>query len=332
MSIADDMGNLRQEITDAGCCRQEFLSEAKTDVSDFIAGCATQRQEMAAEQKADREQSVAALKNSSGVFIINCTAERHEMVAEQAALIANCETERQEMAAEQKADRKQLVAALKNASEVFITNCTAERQEMAAEQVVLITNCETERREMAAGLKAEITEYITTLKNNTDSLLNNNSDERTAMRKAWRGEGRVVKPTFQEPVAENTVVTAEVKVEPESKPELEPAAETTVPFVSESPVESGGNGNNQTEPEVSVSDEMNELKAKMLETVLGSAEGISLTEIGDKIGVEWRKLIRPARDLLDSGQVKKEDINYFPKEAQGQEPEKGNKNYSSDYF
>jgi len=33
---------------------------------------------------------------------------------------------------------------------------------------------------------------------------------------------------------------------------------------------------------------------------------------GKKIGVEWRTLIRPAKEILEIGNVQKKDTNYYP--------------------
>jgi len=54
------------------------------------------------------------------------------------------------------------------------------------------------------------------------------------------------------------------------------------------------------------------LKEKVLKVINNSPKGITLTKAGKKIGVEWRTLIRPAKDLLKVGDVRKKDTYYFP--------------------
>jgi len=54
------------------------------------------------------------------------------------------------------------------------------------------------------------------------------------------------------------------------------------------------------------------LKEKVLKVINNSPKGITLTKAGKKIGVEWRTLIRPAKDLLKVGDVRKKDTHYFP--------------------
>jgi hypothetical protein len=55
-----------------------------------------------------------------------------------------------------------------------------------------------------------------------------------------------------------------------------------------------------------------DLKEKILKVINKSPKGISLTKAGKKIGVEWRTLIRPAKELLEVGDVRKKDTYYFP--------------------
>lgn len=54
------------------------------------------------------------------------------------------------------------------------------------------------------------------------------------------------------------------------------------------------------------------LKEKVLKVIRSSPKGISLPNAGKKIGVEWRRLVRPAKELLKEGEVRKRDTHYFP--------------------
>lgn len=68
-------------------------------------------------------------------------------------------------------------------------------------------------------------------------------------------------------------------------------------------------------------DDIESLKERILEVVSGSSSGITLTAIGSQMEIEWRKLIRPARDLLNEGLIRKEDVEYFPKREERPEQE-----------
>jgi hypothetical protein len=54
------------------------------------------------------------------------------------------------------------------------------------------------------------------------------------------------------------------------------------------------------------------LKFKILKAIKASPEGITLAKTGKKVGVEWRKLIRPAKELVEAGLVAKKETQYFP--------------------
>lgn len=75
--------------------------------------------------------------------------------------------------------------------------------------------------------------------------------------------------------------------------------------------------------QVQEEDDIESLKDRILEVVAASPSGISLTAIGSQMEIEWRKLIRPARDLLNDGLIRKEEVEYFPKleETEEQEPD-----------
>ncbi|MFA4876983.1 MAG: hypothetical protein WC586_06185 [Methanoregula sp.] len=53
------------------------------------------------------------------------------------------------------------------------------------------------------------------------------------------------------------------------------------------------------------------LKGKILKVLKGSPDGITLAKAGKKVGVEWRKLVKPARELLEEGMVTKKETQYF---------------------
>ena len=54
------------------------------------------------------------------------------------------------------------------------------------------------------------------------------------------------------------------------------------------------------------------LKQKILKVIKAAPEGITLANAGKKVKVEWRKLIRPAKELLEEGMVTKKETQYFP--------------------
>ncbi|MFA5294442.1 MAG: hypothetical protein WC382_02875 [Methanoregulaceae archaeon] len=72
------------------------------------------------------------------------------------------------------------------------------------------------------------------------------------------------------------------------------------------PVEQGGP---KKEPEKEPGDE---LQAEVLKVIRHSPKGISLAEAGKKLDIEWRKLIGPAKHLMEEGTIRKKESRYFP--------------------
>jgi len=54
------------------------------------------------------------------------------------------------------------------------------------------------------------------------------------------------------------------------------------------------------------------LKQKILKVIKASPNGITLAKTGKKVGIEWRKLVKPAKELVEAGLVAKKETQYFP--------------------
>jgi hypothetical protein len=87
--------------------------------------------------------------------------------------------------------------------------------------------------------------------------------------------------------------------EPETETKPEPVAETDV----------------EAEPEGAIAEELDEREG-LISEILGlledTADGLRMVEIAETLGVEnWRSLIPIMRELLDDGDIKKEESTYF---------------------
>jgi len=102
-------------------------------------------------------------------------------------------------------------------------------------------------------------------------------------------EVKTVEETIEEPAEEATIE--------------EPAEEAAV----EEPVE-------EAEPEMEKA-EQEDLGGRILDLIEDNPEGLKMTQIADMLGIEnWRSLIPAMRELMDDGEIKKEDTQYFPAE------------------
>jgi uncharacterized coiled-coil DUF342 family protein len=114
-------------------------------------------------------------------------------------------------------------------------------------------------------------------------------------------------PEVEEVSAEETAPVAE-----EEAPPTEPAApvfEVAPPVEEEAiPVEEEV----PDEETVSAEGDRGELQDKMLSLINSHAAGLKLVDLGEELGVPWRSLIPLARNLVESDQVTKVDVFYYP--------------------
>lgn len=56
-----------------------------------------------------------------------------------------------------------------------------------------------------------------------------------------------------------------------------------------------------------------DLEARALDGIRAAdPDGITLPDLGDALGVEWRRLIAPVKALLDRGEIEKVESKYYP--------------------
>jgi hypothetical protein len=223
-----------------------------------------------------------------------------------------------------KSDTEQILTDAKNIVEDF----SAEKKRMGDElrsdlkEAVKTTKADTggklrefsdARTEMSKELDKELKEHTTGIRNSVTSLLNDAknqindfAEERVKMRTELRKElgeynsgikkdGGNLLSDFS---AVRMVTVKELQdMHEEWQRMVKPKAEVKA----------------NVEEEIEMGEaELGELKNKVQEIINASPNGISLTGIGLKLDVEWRKLIRPAKELLEAGTIRKEDLNYFP--------------------
>lgn len=161
-------------------------------------------------------------------------------------------------------------------------------------------------------------------------LLNSYKEEIDGMAAMWRNFSKIMQqrragvPPEAPPVKEEAVPEVEEEVPVEAaapaepaEEEAPPAEEETAPKVeAEVPVEETLPVEEEEAPpvekEVAPLEEREELQNRMLSIINSRPDGIRLVDIGEELSVAWRSLIPLARNLVESGQVAKVDILYYP--------------------
>lgn len=99
-----------------------------------------------------------------------------------------------------------------------------------------------------------------------------------------------------------------------------------IPFLLPAPILSQANvGEDRSEeaeylvpkelPSRSAPAEFNEQLSQIPRVLSQNPDGLTLVEIGDHMGVEWRRLTGAASELMDSGRIEKDGKKYFLKKS-----------------
>ena len=214
-------------------------------------------------------------------------------------LLADFDSVHQEMADNQRRELAKFKSDL-DASEVERKKeDQAEVTQRAIDIENLLADFDSAHHEMAEKLRAELDKVKPELAAVVTSMLNEFREEREEAAAAWKGllagmaslREKVTITGSAEVKAAVEVATVEEAIkeeEPEEKDLEEVVAEEE-----------------KVEEEADLSDEI----VGLLED---NPDGLRMVEIADILGIEsWRSLIPVMRELLDDGEVRKEDSTYF---------------------
>ncbi|UUX93044.1 hypothetical protein [Methanoplanus endosymbiosus] len=169
---------------------------------------------------------------------------------------------------------------------------------------------------------SELKDYTHKLLNDAKTELDGYNNERSRMHNAW------IKNTAYDISEDSTdiqyshggetgppevKIQAEIAVQEINIPEPKTASDTKDPKnVTVDEAELSDDEMSSLDSEEIHESEFENLTGKIYDAIQNSGNGVSLRDIGDKLDIEWRKLIRPAKKLLDEESIKKIDVNYFP--------------------
>jgi hypothetical protein len=178
---------------------------------------------------------------------------------------------------------------------------------------------------MADQLTEKLASFRTDLSVSVAGFMGELMKDRTEAAQAWNSILSAMR-TSGDPMTVARPVKAEVGIDVKSIPEVvEETAEQMPPdeVVPEEEIKSEAAAEMKPEPEKKAEDEpggaiVEELNEKegLISEILGLLEdtpdGLRMVELAETLGVEnWRSLIPIMKELLDDGDVKKEDSTYF---------------------
>ena len=287
MEMVEEMHNLCEDIVTSRFERGETIEGIKSDTAQIlrdaesiVADFGAERKKMSEELRSDLEAAVGAIQNETRGKLSEFGAARAEMSKEQAK------------------ELREYTMGIQNDVTGLLTDADHMMKDFAEERV-----------KMGSELRKALEEYNSGMKNDVSVLLIDFANDREKMGNEQRKELGEYTAGIEKDVGDllRNFSTARMEV----VKELEGMHEEWQRMV-EPRVEAKKKVEEIKEEIAVVGSELGELKAKVLEVINSSPGGISLTGIGLKLDVEWRKLIMPARDLLDERKITKEDLNYFP--------------------
>jgi len=319
MANADDLTRLAQEVANAYEERvrtildikgytADLLAQTREEIKDreiyienLLADFNDAREEMGRKIRAELDKVKPALEGAESERKTADQAEIKEREAYIENLLAEFDEEHQEMAEELRAKlardektRKTETQAEINEREVYIENLLADfdkaHQEMAAELRAKLASDEQTRK---TETQAEIKERKETVREMLDEFRKDQEETAAAWKELLAGMA-----SLREKVTISGPVGVEAAVE----------VATVKEAIEEAEIEAGEEIEEEEFEEVEAED----LAEEIVGLLEDNPDGLRMVEIADVLGVEnWRSLIPVMRELLNEGEVRKEDSTYY---------------------
>lgn len=344
--IKNRVRDLKEE---AGAKRKEtklmisgFSSDRKKNGEELKEELKEERNRIRSEVKEFREETGSLLKNFASeryenkkIMMEEFRNEKKKLKDDLSELRKNSgifKNETKEMLRQLSDTRKNeteiLKESLKN-DRIQLKNDIAEERKSGRENRIRIS--EALMKDISEKLK-EISESNSELKDYTHTFLNNAKTElggyaeiRNQMHNDWRkstvnavregliniqythrGDTGPPEEKLPEETAAQEISIPEQEISPEIIKQEKEEAESPGSEIS------GSESEGSDSEEIHNNDEFEDLTGKIYDVIQNSGSGVSLRDIGENLDIEWRKLIRPAKKLLDDESIKKVDVNYFP--------------------
>ncbi len=314
------LGGTRDLLKEFNAFRQEMWDILHTQLDAFSSELS--------KFKADLEQGEKARKDQSGVDI---SRRRQEIAAlNTQGLLKELSVSRQEMWRKLKAELEDFTSELSR-FKADLDAAEKERKETVGQDL----------KGRSAELRSTLSGFTSDLSASVGEMLGQLRRDRTEAARAWEqivsvmrsskgvkgfSAAEEVKPAKVSPsepvdvreevaeaapeeVSEESNIQAEHAAAPEARPAVEPEPEIET---DAGPLAEPGPEAESEEMLEEVLDEREGLISEILGLLEETPDGLRMVEIADVLGLEnWRSLIPVMRELLEGGDVKKEDSTYF---------------------
>ena len=276
MANADDLRRLAEEMAVAYEERVNSILGIKGDTTDFLA-----------ETREEIKERQVYVENLLDDF----DTAHQEMAKELKAKLASDEATRKTETLAEIEERQEAVSTM-------LGEFDEEDKERAAGIAKLLKEFDKAHAAMAAELKAKLASDEATRKTETEAEIKERRADVRSMLNEFRKEQEATAAAWKNLLAgmgsAREKVTISGPVEVEAAVEAETVEEAMEEAVEEEEVEYG------------------ELKDQILDLLDENPDGLRMVEIADSLDIpSWRSLIPVMRELLDEGEVTKEDSTYY---------------------
>jgi len=291
------LGGTRDLLKEFGTARQEMWDSLKSQLDAFTSELSKFKVDLKEAEEVRKDETL-------------------EEISERREQIANLNT--QGLLSDLGIARKEMWRSLKSELESFTSGLAQFRADLDRAEAERHETMGRDLKEGAEELRSALSGFTSGLSEGIGEMLGELKKDRAEATRAWnriltsmrtsRGETvvapliavkPVVKPKTVPVVVEEKAKTPPVKVLAEKEIKPEPAAATKVEAGPEEAIEEA-------------LDEREGLISEILGLLEDTPDGLRMVEIAETLGVEnWRSLIPIIRELLDDGDITKEDSTYY---------------------
>ena len=246
-------------------------------------------------------------------------------IADRREHIGNLKGDTRNMINDFETARKEMWRSLKSELESFTAGLAQFKADLENGEKERLETVVREMKEKGEELKANLRNFSSNLSASVTQMLGELNKDRSEAARAWHEILSAVRSTagamtLTTPEKAAPEPEREVKVVEDKKIEEAPA-EATEDVIE--PRDEASSETDAEEKEAEVTSEessqtdgaeinLQTSHSDIVAILKDAPDGLRMVEIAEKLGVEnWRSLISVMRELLDDGEVKKEDLTYF---------------------
>ena len=325
MGNAEALKNLAEEMASAYQERVNSILAIKQGTAHLLADFGKAHQEMAnnlrtelakvkpelnaaeSDRKASDQAEIKERKDSITTLLDDFDKAHKEMADKLRAELAKVKPELQGAESDRKASDQAEIKERNDYIEKLLGDFGKAHQEMAdnlrTELAKFKSDMDTAESDRKASDQAEIRERKWAI----SSMLDDFKNDREKATAAWRELVATMQSAKSRPIEKPVTVEEAIEEPVEEAEEEEPEEEMA---------EKAGIEEEEAIAKGAAEEEIEEdLGGRILDFLEDHTEGMKMTQVADMLGIEnWRTLIPIMRELLDDGEIRKEDTLYFASE------------------